>query len=445
MTTNVAEKKKGAGHHTLYIVLAIVGAFVFAWLWPKTAASLEVGGKIFLSLLMMVVVPLVMSSVMSGILGLGDVRKLGKPGAAAVGYYMSTTLLAVLTGVLMFNLVNPGANMNAESVKQRLEEKSKDLEHEMGVVQETKKEGASIGALAEKLLLMLVTDNLLESMVNMKLLPLIVFSIVFAGMLTTLGKRSQAIGDLVVSANDALLEFILLLIKVAPLGIFCMVTAKFGAAFAKGTFVEEMTQLAKYMTTVLGGLGIHFLVTLPLILWITTKRNPYLFMKQMFDALMMAFSTASSAATLPVTMECAEQNAKVSRRSIDFVLPLGATINMDGTALYEAAAALFIANVYALTPEAAAAGFELTPMVQVTIAITATLAAIGAAGIPEAGLVTMTIVLTAVGLPVEYLALILPIDWFLDRFRTMINAFGDSVGAAIVEKTFSNNAITTDQ
>ena len=206
-----------------------------------------------------------------------------------------------------------------------------------------------------------------------------------------------------------------------------------------------MTQLARYMATVLGGLGIHFLVTLPLFLWVTTKRNPYLFMKQMFDALMMAFSTASSAATLPVTMECAEQNAKVSRKSIDFVLPLGATINMDGTALYEAAAALFIANVYALTPEATAAGFELTPMVQVTIAITATLAAIGAAGIPEAGLVTMTIVLTAVGLPVEYLALILPIDWFLDRFRTMINAFGDSVGAAIVEKTFPDDAVATAQ
>ena len=443
MTTDT--EKNGAGHHTLYMVLAIVGAFIFAWLTPKTASSLEVGGKIFLSLLMMVVVPLVMSSVMSGILGLGDVRKLGKPGAAAVGYYMTTTLLAVLTGVLMFNLIKPGANMNAESVKQRMEEKAKTLEHEMGVVQETKKEGASIGALAEKLLLMLVTDNLLESMVNMKLLPLIVFSIVFAGMLTTLGKRSQTIGDLIVSSNDALLEFILLLIKVAPLGIFCMVTAKFGAAFAKGTFVEEMTQLARYMATVLGGLGIHFLVTLPLFLWVTTKRNPYLFMKQMFDALMMAFSTASSAATLPVTMECAEQNAKVSRKSIDFVLPLGATINMDGTALYEAAAALFIANVYALTPEATAAGFELTPMVQVTIAITATLAAIGAAGIPEAGLVTMTIVLTAVGLPVEYLALILPIDWFLDRFRTMINAFGDSVGAAIVEKTFPDDAVATAQ
>ena len=160
-------------------------------------------------------------------------------------------------------------------------------------------------------------------------------------------------------------------------------------------------------------------------------------MAHMSDALLTAFSTASSSATLPVTMECAEKKAKISRKSIDFVLPLGATINMDGTALYEAAAALFIANLYAVTPEAQAVGFELTMTTQVVIAVTATMAAIGAAGIPEAGLVTMAIVLGAVGLPVEYMAIILPVDWFLDRFRTMINAFGDSVGAAIVDEVFT--------
>ena len=189
------------------------------------------------------------------------------------------------------------------------------------------------------------------------------------------------------------------------------------------------------MMVVLGGLFIHFMVTLPLFLWIRTRRNPYRFMGQMSDALLTAFSTASSSATLPVTMECAEKNARISRKSIDFVLPLGATINMDGTALYEAAAALFIANLYAVSPEAQAAGFELTMATQVIIAVTATMAAIGAAGIPEAGLVTQP-------LPRVPWACLSntwhhsPVDWFLDRFHAMINGFGDSVGAAIVDEVF---------
>ena len=162
-------------------------------------------------------------------------------------------------------------------------------------------------------------------------------------------------------------------------------------------------------------------------------------MKNMSRASLTAFSTASSSATLPVTMECATQQAGVSKRSVDFVLPLGATINMDGTALYEAAAAIFIAQVYMLSPEGIEAGFQLKFSTQVIIAVTATLAAIGAAGIPEAGLVTMMIVLNAVGLPLEYVSLILSVDWLLDRFRTATNTFGDAVGAAIVDETFDDS------
>ena len=177
----------------------------------------------------------------------------------------------------------------------------------------------------------------------------------------------------------------------------------------------------------LAGLAVHALITLPLILWVFTRRNPLRFMYQMSQALLTAFSTASSTATLPVTMECAVTKAGVSKRSTEFVLPLGATINMDGTALYEAVAAIFIAQ---------AIGFELGMTQQVVVAVTATLAAIGAAGIPEAGLVTLVIVLGAVGLPVEYIGLILSVDWLLDRFRTAVNAFGDSVGSAVVERTF---------
>ena len=291
----------------------------------------------------------------------------------------------------------------------------------------------SIGAIFSNLVLMLSTNNLLRSMVEINLLPLIVFSIVFGAMLTTLGERAKTITNFVESINDALMNFILLLMRIAPLGIFCLVAARFSKAQLDGKFVQLIQTQAWYMATVLSGLAVHGFVTLPLLLWFFTRRNPLLFFKQMSQALLTAFSTASSTATLPVTMECAEHRAGISSRSTEFVLPLGATINMDGTALYEAAAAIFIAQAYAVVDPT----YVLTLDKQVVIAVTATLAAIGAAGIPEAGLVTMLIVLNAVGLPLELIGLILPIDWLLDRFRTTVNAFGDAVGSAIVDKSFA--------
>ena len=207
--------------------------------------------------------------------------------------------------------------------------------------------------------------------------------------------------------------------------------ARFGEAQAEGEFLQVLSQTGWYFSTVLLGLATHAFITLPLILWVFTRRNPFQFMYQMSQALLTAFSTASSTATLPVTMECAVQKAGVSKQSTDFVVPLGATINMDGTALYEATAAIFIAQ---------AVGFELSLLELLTVAVTATLAAIGAAGIPEAGLVTMVIVLNAVGLPVEYIGLILSVDWLLDRFRTAVNVFGDATGSAVVERTFPKPA-----
>ena len=429
---NGSKKAGGGGHHTLYMIAAIILAFVVAWLAPHFAWSMEVGGEVFLRLLTMVVVPLVMASVMSGILGLGDVRKLGKPGAAAVGYYLMTTVLAVTIGVIVVNVIQPGVGINADKMLNEAAAEASDVAE----VASSDEHPKGISDIFKNLLLMLFTDNLLGSMVKTQLLPLIVFSIVFAGMLTTMGERARLLSTLVTGVNDALLSFVMLLMKFAPLGIFCLVTSKFGKAFAEGNFVEQLNQLFWYVMTVLTGLGIHALIVLPFILWFFTRRNPYEFIRQMSDALLTAFSTASSSATLPVTMECAEKNAGVSKRSTEFVLPLGATINMDGTALYEAAAAIFIAQIYsASNPDFP---FGLTE--QIVIAVTATLAAIGAAGIPEAGLVTMLIVLNAVGLPIEYLSLILPVDWFLDRFRTATNAFGDSVGSAVVDQTFPKDA-----
>ena len=407
---------------TLYIAVAIVVAVLLAVFAPGFAMQFELGGEIFLNLLTMMVVPLVMASVMSGIIGLGDIRKLGRPGGLAVTYYLMTTVLAVIVGLLMVNLIQPGVGVDQTTL---------DASHAEGQVSTAGREDADLGTILRGLALMLFTDNLIESAAKTSLLPLILFSIIFAGMLTTMGPRVQALTAIIVQVNEALLSFILLLMKLAPFGIFCLVTARFGEAQAGGNLGAVLQQTGAYFGTVLAGLGVHAFLTLPLILWIFTRRNPFRFMYQMSQALLTAFSTASSTATLPITMNCAVEKAKVSKQSSDFVLPLGATINMDGTALYEAAAAIFIAQ---------AIGFELTITSQIVIAVTATMAAIGAAGIPEAGLVTMVIVLNAVGLPVEYIGLILSVDWLLDRFRTAVNVFGDSLGAAVVEKSFERQA-----
>ena len=407
---------------TLYIAVAIVVAVLLAVFAPGFAMQFELGGEVFLNLLTMMVVPLVMASVMSGIIGLGDIRKLGRPGGLAVTYYLMTTVLAVIVGLLMVNLIQPGVGVDQTALDASLAE---------GQMSTAGREDANLGTILRGLVLMLFTDNLIESAAKTSLLPLIFFSIIFAGMLTTMGPRVQALTAIIVQVNEALLSFILMLMKLAPFGIFCLVTARFGEAQAGGNLGAVLQQTGAYFGTVLAGLGVHAFLTLPLILWIFTRRNPFRFMYQMSQALLTAFSTASSTATLPITMNCAVEKAKVSKQSSDFVLPLGATINMDGTALYEAAAAIFIAQ---------AIGFELTITSQLVIAVTATMAAIGAAGIPEAGLVTMVIVLNAVGLPVEYIGLILSVDWLLDRFRTAVNVFGDSLGAAVVEKSFERQA-----
>lgn len=439
------EKQNASGNHgNFWQTVAIVAGIVLAVLlslilpavidyqdptqkyWADTFTNiLKVGGEIFLDLLKMIVVPLVMASVMAGVLGLGDVRRLGRPGLYTVLYYAATTLLAVGTGILLVNLIEPGTGIEPERVAQVQEQTREKLEDKLQQAQET--------SLLHELATMPFTDNLLKSMVEMDLLPVIVFSLVFAAVLTTLGPEAKPVTNLVTSISDALMQFVLFLMKLAPIGIFCLVAGRFLEANLEGTFFAELQSISYYVLCVLLGLAIHAFGTIPLILWLTTKRNPYVFMQQMAQALLMAFSTASSSATLPVTMETAETRAGVSKNSIEFVLPIGATINMDGTALYEAVAAIFIAQ--ALVGELSVAN-------QLVIGFTATLAAIGAAGIPEAGLFTMVIVLNAVGLPTESVGLILAVDWFLDRFRTTVNVFGDAAGSAVVDKSFNPEGLT---
>ncbi len=437
-------ESKPEGRLTFWIIVAIIAAVAISVLLPWFGLSglvpgtdahaarehslltlfevIGVGGDIFLRLLKMMVVPLVIVSVMQGILNLGDVRKLGKPGLVTIGYYLTTTMLAVLLGLALVNIIRPGqGTLDRGQVEQIAEAGELEIAQRGGAAVE--EEGILL--IIKNLALMLFTDNLFRSAAETELLPLIVFSMVFAAMLTTLGERVDTLKQLIDQFDHAIFAFVMLLMRVAPLGIFCLVAGRFGPEMVRGTFAATMKLVWWYSLTVVMGLAIHLLVVLPVILWLLTGRNPYRFVRQMSQAMLMAFSTSSSSATLPVTMECATQNAGVSNKSVDFVLPLGATINMDGTALYEAVAVMFIAQFL---------GQDLSLAQQALVALTATLAAIGAAGIPEAGLVTMLIVLNAVGLPLKYQAIILPVDWLLDRFRTMVNVFGDACGAAVVEK-----------
>ena len=431
------EPESGGGGENLLtglIFLGIVLALLLAWWKPNVAASFSVGGQVFLSVLKMLVVPLVVTSVVCGVLSMGDVRKLGRPGAATLIYYLCTTAIAVVTGIILVNLFNPGAGIDGSAARATA---GAEVSAKLGA--EAVAEPAGIGAIFENLLTMLFTDNLFASAAETDLLPLIVFSLAFAAVLTTMGAAVGTVTKFVTEANDVLMKFVLLVMWTAPIGVFCLVAGQFGEAAADGDFVAEMKKVGWYSATVLVGLAVHAFVTLPLILWVMTRRNPYQFLFQMGRPILTAFATASSSATLPVTMETAVEKAGVKRKSVDFVLPLGATINMDGTALYEAVAALFIAQT--LVGSADAIDMGLTT--QIVVAATATLAAIGAAGIPQAGLFTLIIVLNAVGLPVELAGLILSVDWLLDRFRTAVNVFGDATGSAVVEKFLPPEPVPT--
>jgi len=382
-------------------ILGIVGGVIngpfmlnFSWM-----------GEIFLSALKMLIVPLIMLSMISGVTSLGNIRKVGAFGGKTVLYYTATTALALIVGLILVNIIQPGTAGFSTG-------------NEIPDIIAAKKE-ISIS----DVLMRFISPNIFESMVKPDLLPLILFSLVFGGVLSTMEEKAGPVIEIVNTLNAAVLKIIQLILWLTPFGVFGLIAKQFGEMGSEELY-SMLLQILSYVFTVLLGLAIHAFVVLPAILYFFTKRNPFVFARNTLVALFTAFSTASSSATLPLTIECSEKENGVSPKAAGFVLPLGATINMDGTALYEAVAALFIAQVY---------GLDLSLAQQALIFLTATLASIGAAGIPQAGLFTMTIVLTAVGLPLEGTALLLPIDPFLDRFRTTVNVWGDSVGAAVME------------
>ena len=391
----------------LYLMVAGIVLGIFCgWMFGNKMLAVEWIGEMFLDALKMLVVPLIISSMIVGIAGLGDIRKVGKTGLITLVYFLITTCIAVGIGLVMVNIIEPGAavEMTVEQVPEKV----------------VGKESVAITDILKSF----VSPNLVQSMANMEILPLIMFSLVFGGVLTTLGEPGKRAIDFFDTVNAAIMKIVHLLMYFAPIGVFALIASKLGAAGGGDLFLAELAKIGKYVTTVISALLIHGLVVLPAILYMITRRNPIIYFKNVIGALTTAFSTASSSATLPITIDCAEQNNRISRKSCLFVLPLAATVNMNGTALYESVAAMFIAQML---------GIQLGFGDQMIIFITATLAGIGAAGIPEAGLVTMVMVLQSVGLPLEGIGMLLSIDWFLDRCRTTINVWGDSIGAGVLD------------
>ncbi|MBI1180163.1 MAG: cation:dicarboxylase symporter family transporter [Alphaproteobacteria bacterium] len=386
------------------IATGVVLGALMGWYAPQAAVSVKWIGDLFLTALKMLIIPLIFAAVISGVTALGDVRKLGRTGLLTIGYYLVTTGIAVLIGLVVVNLIQPGVGISLAGGGLPANVAAK---QDMG---------------ATDILFQIVQPNLIESAVNTQLLPIILFAVLLGAALTTVGRKGEQVIDFFAGFNDAMMALVIWLMYAAPVGIFALVAGRLGAAQLEGGFVREVSAVGLHVVTVLSGLAIHFAVLL--VIMFVFGRRGWRYLASLMKALLTAFGTASSSATLPLTMECAREEG-VDPRAVRFVIPLGSTLNMNGTALYEACAAMFIAQAY---------GVPLGLEHQVIIFITATLAAVGAAGIPEAGLVTMVIVLRAVGLPLEGIGLLLAVDWFLDRFRTAVNVWGDAVGATVIDR-----------
>ena len=367
-------------------------------------------GQIFIALLRMLIAPMILASIAYGIAGMGDVRRLGTLGARTFALYVATMALAVLTGLVLVNLVAPGAGGSLRD--------SAFFAAQVGDVQPA---GGTLASFLLETLFQLLR-NPLASLAEGRILPIVAFSMLLGVAMLGIGERARPLRELLGSAHAVVMYLIFAFLRLAPVGIFALI----GQVVSSVPIEELVRHLLAFALVVVGGTLIHACVTLPAIAALVAGVRPGELFRGIREALAVAFSTSSSVATLPVTTRCVEQELGVSPEVSSFVLPLGATINMDGTALYEAVAAVFIANVY---------GIELSIGAQLVVFLVAMLTAVGAPGIPSAGLVTMIVVLESVGLPAESVGILLTIDRFLDTFRTMANVEGDAVVAVCVSRT----------
>jgi Na+/H+-dicarboxylate symporter len=416
---------------TILILLGLVaGALVGEYgLHDPTGANVdqlqwlkEVGNIVLIRPLKVLIIPLILFSVISGITRIGDPAKLGIVGIATLVYYLATMFTAVTLGACLVTWIAPG--VLPSDVQLTLIETSQAtaaIEHAP----------RALSSAWLNILYQIVPVNIFQDMVNGQPLGIIAFAIAFGLAITAGGDKTKAARDICNACFEGLMILVRWVIWLTPIGVFFLVAwtvGKIGFGSIKGP-------LGWYMATVLIGLAVHGFIILPLVLYVFSGKNPYQFMWQMKRALMTAIGTDSSSATLPVTIDAAENEGECSKRAANFVLPLGATVNMDGTALYEAVAVVFLFQLF---------GIDLDISQLAVVVITATLAAIGAAGIPSAGLVTMVIVITAVNmnltgsadgpLPIAAIGIIIGVDRILDMCRTAVNVWGDAVGAKIITR-----------
>ncbi len=390
--------------HWQILVALLLGVLYGTFLGEYTG-YVDWMGDIFLRALKMIIIPLILSSIISGVTGIGSADNLGRLGLKTIVYYISTSILAIVTGLIFVNLLQPGVGADLGLTKQV---------GELGLMQQ------SFG----QILINIIPTNIFEAFSQASMLSIIFFAILFGFFINLTSEKSRtSLTTFFAATFEVMMKITMFIIRFAPFGVFGIVAYQVSQS-------ESITVLAQsmglYMLTVFLGLSVHALITLPLITRFIGRVNPLKHFKAVTTPLLTAFSTSSSSATLPLTIQAVENNSGVSNKISSFTLPLGATINMDGTALYECVAAMFIAQAY---------GIELTFIQQLIVVITALLASIGAAGIPMAGLVMISIVLTAVGLPLEGLGLILAVDRILDMFRTATNVWSDTCGAVVIAKS----------
>ncbi len=390
------------------ILIALLISILYGLVFPEHINLVAWMGTIFLNGLKMVIIPLILSSIISGVANIGGAEDFGRLGIKTLGYYLLTSLLAIITGLFFVNIINPGVGI------------------QLGTPAAVEGLGHASKSFGDTLL-RIIPSNIFNAFAHGNMLGIITFSMFFGFFITQTGEKYKTIlTDFFNAFFEVMMKITTFIIKFAPLGIFGLVAKVVAEQMLKGTLEKAASGLGLYMLTVILALAFHAFVTLPLLLKFAGKSNPFKHAKAMTTALLTAFSTSSSSATLPLTIESVEKNDGVSNKISSFVLPLGATVNMDGTALYELVAAMFIAQAY---------GLHVPILQQFLMVLAALLASIGAAGIPMAGLVMMTVVLSVIGLPLEAVGLILAVDRILDMMRTTVNVWSDSTCAVIIAKS----------
>ncbi|KAI6195591.1 Excitatory amino acid transporter [Aphelenchoides besseyi] len=438
-----SKKLVGENLQLILTLIAVVAGILFGFVVrqfepsPRAVELIGFPGEILMAMLKMMILPLIGAALISGLSQL-DAKQSGRISGYAFWYYGMTTTLAVVTGIVLVLVIHPG-DPNIKShpsvVAAKQQENVEPLDKFLDLIRNIFPDNivqASFQTLetarVNKTMNGVVEWTLQRHYVNqMNVLGIIVFCITMGIVISLVGEPAKPLKDFFVSLDIVIAAVVGIIMWYSPIGIFSLIAAKI---LEIADLIGTVRMLAIYMGTVILGLAIHLFGTLPLIYFLASRRNPYEFMRGLTQAAMTALGTASSAASLPVTFRCLEENNHVEPKFTKFVLPIGSVVNMDGTALYEAVASVFIAQLN---------GVNLSAGQVVTVSLTATLASIGAASIPSAGLVTMIIVLTAVGLPADDITMIIAVDWFLDRLRTCVNVLGDGFGCGFVQQMFTRN------